>query len=154
MIAGKWPQASLRSTIDNNGIVLDLHTDTAPIAYGIEHVHEENPLAWPLFATEDDLRGLVRTTITVNECDPLRDEGVELYRRLLRAGVAACCRQLMGTVHASEVMCTVTPDISCDAAAAIANFCSAKSNRSARPFSMRLDQVARAKVNKSANAMI
>ena len=40
--------------------------------------------AWPAFATEDDVTGLVPTVISVNECDPLRDEGVEFYRLLLR----------------------------------------------------------------------
>ena len=40
--------------------------------------------------------------ISVNECDPLRDEGVEFYRLLLRAGQTARCRQVMGTTHGGD----------------------------------------------------
>ena len=34
-----------------------------------------SPLAWPGFATEADVAGLPRCVFSVNECDPLRDEG-------------------------------------------------------------------------------
>jgi len=56
------------------------------MAYGIEAFDAKDPLAWPAFASEDDVRGLPPTVISVNECDPLRDEGIEFYRLLLRAG--------------------------------------------------------------------
>ena len=79
-------------------------------------------LAWPGFATEDDVRGLVPTMISVNECDPLRDEGINFYRLLLRAGVAARCRQVMGTIHGTEILPMLCPDISRDTAASIADF--------------------------------
>ena len=46
---------------------------------------KRNPLAWPGFANEDRVKGLVPTMISVNECDPLRDEGINFYRMLLRA---------------------------------------------------------------------
>ena len=77
----------------------------------------------PSFATEDDVRGLVPTVISVNECDPLRDEGIEFYRLLLRAGVPARCRQVMGTIHGTEVFSLACPDISRETAASIAQFC-------------------------------
>ena len=54
--------------------------------------------------------------ISVNECDPLRDEGIEFYRLLLAAGVAARCRQVMGTAHGTEVYPMVCPEISRDTA--------------------------------------
>ena len=69
--------------------MLDLHNNRGAMAYGIEELHAKNPLAWPGFATESDVEGLVPTVISVNECDPLRDEGIEFYRLLLRAGVPA-----------------------------------------------------------------
>ena len=50
--------------------------------------------------------------ISVNECDPLRDEGVNFYRLLLRAGVDARCRQVMGTIHGTEIFPLACPDIS------------------------------------------
>jgi acetyl esterase/lipase len=121
-IAGSWPQERLPSSTENNGLLLDLHSNRAAMAYGIDAFEEENPLAWPLFATEDDVRGMVPTVISVNECDPLRDEGVEFYRLLLRAGVPARCRQVMGTIHGTEIF-FACPDVSRETAASIASFC-------------------------------
>jgi acetyl esterase len=76
-IAGAWPQERFSSSIENNGIMLDLHNNRGAMAYGIEEYEKGNPLAWPSFVTDDELKGLVPTVISVNECDPLRDEGVE-----------------------------------------------------------------------------
>ena len=61
--------------------------------------------------------------ISVNECDPLRDEGIEFYRLLVRAGVPARCRQVMGTIHGSDVFVVSCPEISRDTASSIARFC-------------------------------
>ena len=61
--------------------------------------------------------------ISVNECDPLRDEGIEFYRMLLRAGIPARCRQIMGTTHGIEIFAAACPDISRDTASHIAQFC-------------------------------
>jgi acetyl esterase len=121
-IAGQWPTPENPSSTENNGILLDLHHNRGAMAYGIDELTARNPLAWPGFATEDDVRGLVPTVISVNECDPLRDEGVNFYRLLLRAGVAARCRQVMGTIHGTEVFPMACPDISRDTAASIADF--------------------------------
>jgi acetyl esterase/lipase len=66
--------------------------------------------------------GLPPTVISVNECDPLRDEGIEFYRLLLRAGVPATCRQVMGTIHGAEILPAMCPDISRATASAIAEF--------------------------------
>ncbi len=104
-------------------MLLDLHNNIGAMAYGIDEFEQENPLAWPAFATEDDVRGLPPTVISVNECDPLRDEGIEFYRLLMRAGVAARCVQLMGTIHGSDVFVIACPDISKETAASIARFC-------------------------------
>jgi acetyl esterase len=121
-IAGSWPRPDLPSSTENNGILLDLHNNRGAVGYGIEEFERRNPLAWPLFATTEDVEGLVPTVISVNECDPLRDEGIEFYRLLLRAGVPARCRQVMGTIHGIEVFPVACPDISRDTATAIASF--------------------------------
>ena len=121
-IAGRWPLPENPSSSEDNGILLDLHNNRGAMAYGIEELETSNPLAWPGFATEDDVRGLVPTAISVNECDPLRDEGINFYRLLLRAGVAARCRQVMGTIHGTEILPMMCPDISRDTAASIADF--------------------------------
>ncbi|GAY24102.1 hypothetical protein SFOMI_4680 [Sphingobium fuliginis] len=56
----------------------------------------------------------------MNECDPLHDEGVVFYRKLLAAGVPARCRSLIGTVHAVEILPRCAPDISANTANDIA----------------------------------
>jgi acetyl esterase/lipase len=122
-IAGHWPQDRYPSSIENNGILIDLHNNRGAVGYGVEAFDAGNPLAWPGFATEDEVRGLPPTVISVNECDPLRDEGIEFYRLLLRAGVPARCRQLMGTIHGTEIFSIACPDISKETAGSIAQFC-------------------------------
>jgi len=121
-IAGSWPRDDLPSSTENEGILLYLHNDQGAMAYGIEEFERGNPLAWPGFATEDDVRGLVPTIISVNECDPLRDEGIAFYRMLLRAGVPARCRQVMGTIHGTEIFPLACPDVSRETALSIADF--------------------------------
>lgn len=123
-IAGEWPQDRFPSSTENNEILLDLHNNTGKVGYGIEAFEAGNPLAWPSFATEADVRDFPPTIISVNECDPLRDEGIEFYRLLMRAGVAgAQCRQVMGTIHGTEIFSLACPDISNETAASIARFC-------------------------------
>lgn len=121
-IAGEWPSAAHPSSVENNGILLDLHHNRGAMGYGIEAFNEANPLAWPSFATVADVEGFPPTVISVNECDPLRDEGINFYRLLLEAGVAARCRQMMGTMHGTEIFTIVCPDISRDTAREIAAF--------------------------------
>ncbi|HJO23834.1 MAG: alpha/beta hydrolase fold domain-containing protein [Myxococcota bacterium] len=122
-IAGRWPLPENPSSTENNGILLDLHNEAGALAYGIEELEKKNPLAWPGFASEADVQGLPKVMISVNECDPLRDEGIGFYRLLLRAGVPARCRQVMGTAHASDTMPILCPDICGDTARSIADFC-------------------------------
>lgn len=64
-----------------------------------------NPLAWPLYAEAADLAGLPPTVISVNECDPLRDEGVLLGRKMVDAGVDATTINVMGTCHGADTIC-------------------------------------------------
>jgi acetyl esterase len=122
-IAGMWPQERYPSSLENNGILLDLHNNTGAMSYGIEEFEKGNPLAWPGFAKGEDVRGLPPTVISVNECDPLRDEGIEFYRLLLREGVEARCRQVMGTMHGTEVFPIACPELSRDTARDLAAFC-------------------------------
>ena len=122
-IAGSWPQDRFPSSTENNGLLIDLHNNRGAVAYGIGELEAGNPLAWPMFATEEDVAPFPPTVISVNECDPLRDEGIEFYRLLLRAGVRARCRQVMGTVHGTEIFAIACPDISDETAGSIAQFC-------------------------------
>jgi acetyl esterase len=121
-IAGAWPDARYPSSIENNGILLDLHSNRGAMAYGIEAFAAKDPLAWPGFATVDDVKGLPPVVISVNECDPLRDEGIGFYRLLLQAGQPARCRQVMGTIHGAEIFALACPEISRDTASNLARF--------------------------------
>jgi acetyl esterase/lipase len=121
-IAGEWPQEHFPSSTQNNGIFLDLHHNRGKHGYGIEAFDAGNPLAWPSFASVDDVRGLPRVVVHVNECDPLRDEGLEFYRLCLAAGVPARARMSMGTMHGTEIFPLACPEISADTARDLAAF--------------------------------
>jgi acetyl esterase len=126
-IAGEWPLPQNPSSTENEGIFIFVQDNRSTMAYGIDEFKARNPLAWPGMATHEDVRGLPPVVISVNECDPLRDEGIGFYRLLLESGVSARCRQVMGTVHGTEIFPVICPDISRDTARDIAEF--------ARPFS-------------------
>lgn len=91
----------LKSLIENNAYFL--RTDdlglTASIYDGIE---SKNPLAWPYHANKILLQGLPPHVITVNELDPLRDEGIIFSEKLKHAGVNVRMKIIKGTVHAAE----------------------------------------------------
>jgi acetyl esterase len=122
-IAGQWPMPESPSSTENNGILLDLHNNRGAVGYGLDAFSERNPLAWPSFATEADVEGWPPVVISVNECDPLRDEGINFYRMLLSAGIPARCRQVMGTMHGTEIFTIACPEISRDTARDLAAFC-------------------------------
>ena len=121
-IAGIWPLPENPSSTENNGIMLDLHNDHGAVIYGIEEWEKRNPLAWPGFANEEDVKDFPKTFISVNECDPLRDEGINFYRLLRKAGVESQCRVLSGTIHGTDVMVLSCPEVSQETARSIAAF--------------------------------
>mmetsp|Transcript_14340 Transcript_14340/g.20014 ORF Transcript_14340/g.20014 Transcript_14340/m.20014 type:complete len:312 (+) Transcript_14340:447-1382(+) len=69
-------------------------------AYTVDKSHSRSPLAWPLRASKTELEGLPPITVQVDERDPVADEGRELYRNLLQAGVKARLRISGGAGHA------------------------------------------------------
>ena len=73
-------------------------------AYSPDGADDRNPLAWPYFATSADLTGLPPHVISVNQLDPLRDEGLAYFRRLLDAGVSVASRTVNGTCHAGDCL--------------------------------------------------
>lgn len=74
--------------------------------------HADDPTCWAAVATDDDLTGLPPHVISVNELDPLRDEGLVYYRRLVRAGVSATGRLVAGTCHAGDILfASVMPEV-------------------------------------------
>ena len=111
-ISGQWPREDYPSSAENDGIFITIGNNHGAMAYGMKELETGNPLAWPHFATIEDLKDFPPTMVSVNECDPLRDEGIAFYRKLLEAGVSAQCRQVMGTAHGAELFCSTVPDIS------------------------------------------
>lgn len=111
-INGRWPDPDLPSSSDNNGIFITVGSNLISMGYGIEQLEAKNPVAWPSFAAVEDVAEFPPTMVNVNECDPLRDEGIEFYRLLLSAGVKAHCRQVMGTMHAADLFVSAFPDLS------------------------------------------
>ena len=95
----------LPSLYENDGYFLLVKTIGALAAvYDPEGKNERNPLCWPYHATIEDLESLPPHVISVNELDPLRDEGLAYFRKLTRAGVDVYSRTVNGTVHAADVL--------------------------------------------------
>ena len=65
-------------------------------------VNSKNPFAWPYHAENKLLKGLPPHIITVNELDPLRDEGLAFSKKLEESGVSVKTKIIKGTVHAAE----------------------------------------------------
>jgi acetyl esterase/lipase len=121
-IVGAYPDARYPSTTENNGILINTLSNRGIVGYGVEAHEEKNPLAWPDFASTSDVIGFPPTVISVNECDPLRDEGIAFYRLLLQSGVSARGRMLLGTFHGADVATAICPEISHETARDLATF--------------------------------
>ena len=98
------PPDDLVSLRENDGYMLSADSAVPMVkVYDPTGEHAHNPLAWPLQATPADLQGLPPHVISVNELDPLRDEGLAFYRKLLDAGVSAVARTVHGTPHGGDL---------------------------------------------------
>tara|TARA_A100001015_G_C14933466_1_gene689422 strand:+ start:317 stop:1393 length:1077 start_codon:yes stop_codon:yes gene_type:complete len=73
--------------------------------YNVDSNYKDDFLAWPYWADEINLKNLKPHVISVNELDPLRDEGLAYYRKLSKVGVEVYCRTVNGTFHAADVLC-------------------------------------------------
>lgn len=94
---------ALPSLFENDGYFLDCSMmGVLAKAYEPSGANDTNPLAWPYHAGPEDLQGLPPHVISVNQLDPLRDEGLAYYRKLLDAGVSAVSRTVNGTCHAGD----------------------------------------------------
>ncbi|MEM7096250.1 MAG: alpha/beta hydrolase fold domain-containing protein [Actinomycetota bacterium] len=95
----------LPSLVENDGYFLSGQM-MGPLAhiYDPSTENARNPLAWPYFAETGELEGLPPHVISVNELDPLRDEGLAYFRKLLAAGVPTVSRTVNGTCHAGDLL--------------------------------------------------
>lgn len=118
------PTNDLISLVENNTYMLDC-TGMAILArvYDPTGENKNNPLAWPLQANVDDLKGLPAHIISVNELDPLRDEGLQYYRKLTAAGVPGTARTVHGTPHAGDIgFVDIAPEITAQTLSSIYQF--------------------------------
>ena len=118
------PSESLPSLFENDDYLLScaIMRSIAKV-YDPEGNHATNPLAWPYYTDVSALAGLPAHFISVNELDPLRDEGLAYYRKLLAAGVSAGARTVHGTPHAGDMgFFHAAPEITADTIASIAAF--------------------------------
>lgn len=97
------PTDDLPSLVENDGILVSVPMLGAMAkVYAPAPDDATDPLAWPHHASVDDVTGLPPHAFSLNELDPLRDEGLAYFRKLLAAGVPAQCRTVNGTFHAAE----------------------------------------------------
>ena len=96
----------LPSLVENDGYLISCALmDILASVYDPGNANSSNPLCWPYHASVDDLAGLPPHVISVNELDPLRDEGLAYHRKLLHAGVASTGRMMLGLCHAGDLIC-------------------------------------------------
>jgi len=83
--------------------------DVAAKLYDPESKHMDDPCAWPLTAKHEDLEGLPPHVISVNELDPLRDEGLAYYDKLKSADVRIEKRVVEGIPHCGDMWAASIP---------------------------------------------
>ncbi|KAF3766565.1 hypothetical protein M406DRAFT_106290 [Cryphonectria parasitica EP155] len=99
----EWKLAELPSLVENDGYMMDMATVALYARmYDPSGENTTNPLAWPFWASDDELRGLPPHMIVTAELDPFRDEGNEYARKLARADVKVVGRTTLGMVHGAE----------------------------------------------------
>lgn len=118
------PPAELPSLRENDGYLLDNQSMAMMVRlYDPSGANARNPLAWPMWVEESELEGMPPHVISLNELDPLRDEGLAYYRKLLAAGVPTVGRTVNGTCHAGDVIFRASlPDVYAASVQDLANF--------------------------------
>lgn len=114
-ISNRWQQDcdDLPSLEENDGYFIS-REQAALLGslYDPDGSHADDATCWAAMATNEELRELPPHVISVNELDPLRDEGLQYYRRLLRAGVPAIGRVVAGTCHGGDLLFgSVMPEV-------------------------------------------
>jgi acetyl esterase/lipase len=131
-ISGSYanPPAELVSLEENDGYILNCSMMAALVrVYDPTGEQANNSLAWPLQARADELVGLPPHIISVNELDPLRDEGLVFSRNLVAAGVSVVAKTVHGTPHAGDMSFPdITPDIYQETARSLYGFALALSS--------------------------
>ncbi|MGV0794420.1 alpha/beta hydrolase [Mycolicibacterium sp. XJ1819] len=106
-ISNRWLQVcdDLPSLTENDGYFVSCQQlALLGSLYNPTGSHANDATCWAAVAADVELAGLPPHVISVNELDPLRDEGLQYYRRLVRAGVPAVGRMVAGTCHGGDLM--------------------------------------------------
>ena len=106
-ISNRWHEVpdELPSLRECDGYFINLQqAELLGSIYDPDGAHSNDPTCFAGVATDDDLSGLPPHVISVNELDPMRDEGLDYYRRLVRAGVPAVGRVVAGTCHGGDML--------------------------------------------------
>jgi acetyl esterase/lipase len=93
----------LPSLIENDGYMLPISRVSA-MAYYYGPDDLKNPHAWPLLSSIEELKGLPSFVLDMNELDPLRDEGIAFYHKLVNAGVKVDAKVTLGIVHGAALL--------------------------------------------------
>jgi len=107
MISNRWLEEAddLPSLKENDGYLIScLGLALMGSLYDPDSSHGRDATCWAGVAADDELTGLPPHVISVNELDPMRDEGLEYYRRLVHAGVPAVGRVVAGTCHGGDLL--------------------------------------------------
>ncbi|SPM36050.1 Acetyl esterase/lipase [Mycobacterium rhizamassiliense] len=114
-LSNRWhePPDELPSMRECDGYFINLQqAEMLGSIYDPDNQHADDPTCFAGVATDADLKGLPPHVISVNELDPLRDEGLDYYRRLVRAGVPAVGRLVAGTCHGGDlIFAGVMPEV-------------------------------------------
>jgi acetyl esterase/lipase len=114
-ISNRWyePPDDLPSLRECDGYFISLQqAQVLGSIYNPDKSHWDDPACFAGVATDNDLTDLPPHVISVNELDPMRDEGLDYYRRLLRAGVPAVGRMVAGTCHGGDLLLpAVLPEV-------------------------------------------
>lgn len=106
-ISNRWLEDAedLPSLRENDGYFIScLQLALLGSIYDPDQQHAQDATCWAGAATSVELEGLPPHVISVNELDPLRDEGLIYYRRLAAAGVSVVGRIVAGTCHAGDIL--------------------------------------------------
>lgn len=130
-LGGIYPNSKYPSTVDNAGIFLDYVINLDKPFYvtkyqsdGENLFADKNIYAWPAFCSKDDLLEFPKTIIVVNEFDPLRDEGIDFYKKLQESSIPSKLQIIPGTIHGiGSYLVNICPDISKQQAQQIRDFC-------------------------------
>lgn len=102
-----WPAErkakELPSLLASDGYLLDMK-GSGVMGFYYSPDEATNPLAFPYHASVESLKGLPPHVVSVDELDPLRDEGMAYFRKLQQAGVDAVGFMNMGITHAASLI--------------------------------------------------